>query len=803
MAIKAPYNFVPLADKVYIPDWSNKISQDIPFKDGLSGVLEVSITAQTPVFVRNGHTQREEEEARKLCKDLLQNAGNDQEKYLQLLQAEITHNPKAYFLFSSIGERPFIPATTLKGAIRNVMEIMSFSRINVDKNSMFAQRDWNNEALYTLKRNQSAIRCGWLKIVNGKYQILNCGRPRRISMAEIDRYTKSTVMHDHFSNEGRVNLNVETTFKNRKYDPKTAEYKYALLDGVKLENLSFIEDEDKSSEEFGRIVLKVHEYGPIKGSIVLTGQSSVCKWNRPGRQDPRAGKFYEFVFEETEDTDIIAISDEEFEHFKFIYSDTWDFLKKRLYSEKGLPVFFRLEGDGIKDLGMTYLYKLPYDNSPFDLVEKNYKSQPVESHDLAECIFGYTADTESLKGRVQFSNLFATGDYSYDKMTAMVLSSPKASYYPTYIRQDGGQYKTYNDGMLSGWKRYPVRREAHAVALNNADQDTVIYPLQEGTVFKGKVCFHNLKEAELGALLSALTFHNHSSECYHQIGQGKPYGFGKISVECRFVDESLEQRRKEFMAKFEKEMCDFLRSSWVDSLQIRELFTMAHQEVTPQEILFDYMHMDTNRDANDFLNAKSLHEYLELYTKLKKETYSPESIYAEYQKVYREQQKIEEENRRQEEIKLLQDTVNGLIEEIRIYISNNENIDLQQLQDYKQRILSFFDKNLSPELSDDCQKCSASIDEAQRHFLDKQNSERALGDVLTGISNVGTALGNTKKWLNGRSLPEAEKQCLLEKLSAIYLSLKKADRKKCKWKILSELIGEEEAKSWLNQLTKD
>jgi len=55
--IKAPFNFVPLSDKVFFPDWADKISHDIPFEDGVSGTIELTLTAKTPIFVRNGHTQ--------------------------------------------------------------------------------------------------------------------------------------------------------------------------------------------------------------------------------------------------------------------------------------------------------------------------------------------------------------------------------------------------------------------------------------------------------------------------------------------------------------------------------------------------------------------------------------------------------------------------------------------------------------------------------------------------------------------------------------------------------------------------
>ena len=58
MSVKAPYNFVPLPEDVFFPQWADYISHDIPFKDGLDGTIELTITAQTPVFIRNGYASR-------------------------------------------------------------------------------------------------------------------------------------------------------------------------------------------------------------------------------------------------------------------------------------------------------------------------------------------------------------------------------------------------------------------------------------------------------------------------------------------------------------------------------------------------------------------------------------------------------------------------------------------------------------------------------------------------------------------------------------------------------------------------
>lgn len=59
--MKSPFNFIEISDKTYNPDWSEQISHDIPFSDGVSGVINLEIKAHTPIFIRNGHTKEDAE----------------------------------------------------------------------------------------------------------------------------------------------------------------------------------------------------------------------------------------------------------------------------------------------------------------------------------------------------------------------------------------------------------------------------------------------------------------------------------------------------------------------------------------------------------------------------------------------------------------------------------------------------------------------------------------------------------------------------------------------------------------------
>lgn len=96
--IKAPFNFVPLDANVFFPSWQKQISQDMPFDGCLSGTIDVSIKAETPIFIRNGHQQGTED--------------NSFSNYVEK------------------GKRQFfIPGSTIKGCIRSVVEIMSLGKM--------------------------------------------------------------------------------------------------------------------------------------------------------------------------------------------------------------------------------------------------------------------------------------------------------------------------------------------------------------------------------------------------------------------------------------------------------------------------------------------------------------------------------------------------------------------------------------------------------------------------------------------------------------------------------------------------
>lgn len=591
--IKAPYNFVPFNKQVISPHWTEQISHDIPFEDGLSGKIDITLKAESPIFVRDGIGQKQAKE-----------------NYRDDVQHKSHH-------FSQYGGKYFIPGTSIKGMIRNVLEILSFGRMEGKVNDhKYALRDLSgamkNQYLKDFKPDK--IFCGWLKKGDdNSYYITDCGIPGRISHREIDRVF-GTDFSTYFSRGGGFNF--------KKDYEKSAQKKYKLFDGHNANQRFVFEYEDA-----GRNIYKIDLDGDHEGSLVFTGQ--------PGYRQQRNGKWsghhLEFIFFKGSETERVVpenvMQDFFFAYFeqdKAKWSKDWEVWREKLSRGEEIPVFFHKSGNNIKSLGLSYLYKLPYNNSVLDAIT-HYQGKG--KLDLSDAIFGYVDKNKALKGRVHIGHAFAT-HAEVDTEKKEVLSGPKASYYPTYMRQNvnaAGAVSKYNTFMdngaeIAGWKRYPVH--ANGVKNNPPPRDTnsekiltKFTPLKAGAEFTFSIRYHNLRPVELGALLSALIFHG-TENTFHSIGMAKPLGYGKVSLSISNADQLGIPK---YLGVFEAYMNAQLEKkvpTWHTLDQVTELVTMA-QEYSGAEL--EYMNLDEHvlvKNDKDKNKNKKAREALGKYSQL-------------------------------------------------------------------------------------------------------------------------------------------------------------------------------------------
>lgn len=596
--IKAPYNFVPLKNRAFYPSWANHISQDIPFEDGVSGSIEYTIEAETPIFVRNGYTDRKDPDTK------------------------FSQTPNGQY---------FIPGTSIKGEIRNVLEILSFGKMTQVQDARFGLRDLSNnpEGRFYRQKIQN-VHCGWLykrlaEDGSEEYLINDCGEPGRISPEQIDNLHRTSLTE--FGLQFSIDRN--NADKDREEYLRSAYYKYKEILKLNLTDVNKKLDNIENSlhnrfsgsyDNYGKFITNVDPNGR-SGSIVVTGQSS-RREQRYNRQIDRLkweGKYYEFVFFESNTSE--KVESQIIDDFTTVHKNNYDYKniwKRYLNEGKRVPVFFmRRNGNvgPIDAIGLAYMFRIPTANFikgaiPIELQSNRRK-------DLAECIFGTAKESlGQLKGRVNISHALALGTPNECDIVTTVLGSPKPSYGPLYASSG-----TWNDAnaQIKGRKRYPVRTTLLPSNAGTDSQISKFIPLDQGTSFKGRITFHNLKECELGALIAALTFNGHP-ECCHSIGEAKPLGYGKVKISIDKLsaisikdifsktDEPTQQETDYYFNKFKEVMTENIGIGWENSNSIRELCAMARgidENENVRNNTFSYMSMSTNRNENEFALNKS------------------------------------------------------------------------------------------------------------------------------------------------------------------------------------------------------
>jgi CRISPR-associated protein (TIGR03986 family) len=562
--ITAPYNFVPLNKEVFYPSWSNdgkEVSHDIPFEDGESGEIDITITAKSPIFIRDHENPKE------FCQ----------------------HNGEYY-----------IPSTSIKGMVRNVLEIMSFGEMRIDEKKLsqpMTVRDMSD----TKKLVGVATGCGFLKQdAQGKWYIEDYGTPRTIE------YTNKR--------DKTFNLNGKPYIftLNQNNENMSAEEKYNLLGAKYFEiNVEKKVDDlyDKKGIKIGTKQVALFNSRGEKAYLICTGEIT--------------NKEHEFVFASSDKkADFIKNIDDAVARFKTVYfeSDSVDgnYWKHTYDKNIGIPIFYRKK-DGQYDIGLTQLFKLLYPNTLKNAIKQTVKPNSL---DLAHTLFGTEKEKLTLKGRVYFSHFKTTAKPNvFIENLTMTLGSPKPSFYPTYISQnckndgkvqDNNYHTLMQNGEIAGWKRYPLHHNKPNVnSIEKSDTTATFNPMgiykQDGTFeefsFTGKLRYHNLKPQELGAILSALTFHANQENFYHNIGLAKAHGFGKIAITVDTEQhKSALQAFEAMMTLWTKEK---LKKEWIKTEQVKELFAMHYKETNIDGKL-KYLVLDPDRRINQFSDVKNI-----------------------------------------------------------------------------------------------------------------------------------------------------------------------------------------------------
>lgn len=168
--ITAPYRFVRTYNKIFYPSWGQKqgkdISFDMPYIDSQSGQINITITTKSPIFVGNGTGKQQDDTGKN--------------------KSDKTDKPQEFFNHNGTY---YIPGSSIRGMIRTIATILSFSKMSLDDKTLSC-RDINNPAYKkkAMKQNQTFI--GWLYVKSKKWYIDEIGtltKEHKISYEKLEQ----------------------------------------------------------------------------------------------------------------------------------------------------------------------------------------------------------------------------------------------------------------------------------------------------------------------------------------------------------------------------------------------------------------------------------------------------------------------------------------------------------------------------------------------------------------------------------------------------------------------------------------
>jgi len=236
---------------------------------------------------------------------------------------------------------------------------------------------------------------------------------------------------------------------------------------------------------------------------------------------------------------------------------------------KEKPIFYITDKNNEEKIiafGFTPYLKIPYKKSVLDGIKtKKYNVEQTKKGkiDYAKGIFGFTnfklkekKNSISYKGRLSFTNAKPVSNEikQVEKPILKHLMNPKISSFQLYLKQEENnpkKLKTYSSDEfeLRGEKFYWLRNKHDdgddyekdkTNGTSNKDQYARVYAVDKGGEFKGRIYFENLYKDELGLLLMSIKPFEDAKE---NLGQGKPYGYGKVNFQIKDIVEIDPEKR--------------------------------------------------------------------------------------------------------------------------------------------------------------------------------------------------------------------------------------------------------------------
>lgn len=405
--VHAPYNSVPFSEKVLV--YQGEIPAHDAVDPGLkTGEIHVTLTAETPVFVSDGNR-------------------NDPHFF---------QGPNGRFM---------LPGSTIRGMVRQNMQILGFSLVRPDEDledqrvfyrEIAAARDstggelkkYYHEALavdpkkspsgksYSIPEN---VKAGYLRRVQGGYQI----QPVSGTYLKVSKDTLA------LAGEGFENCHAQAL-----------EVYYSGTDGYV-----------KKIQRAKGPVPDGMQWGMLLCPGIDTGGDGTRSNKKTGAQKAPSHRYVFPTADETANPVTISKEDE------LSYAADWEGRRNSLKAyydpnfwrlpnaDEVKPVFY-IQHNGHTYFGMSLFLRIGYHFSLKDGLPQGQKdaAEQPDFLDYPRAILGYAEKERSRRSRVSFGDFPAQGEPKEQPLVKVILAAPKISYYPGYIK-DGKHYNTVSE----------------------------------------------------------------------------------------------------------------------------------------------------------------------------------------------------------------------------------------------------------------------------------------------------------------------------------------------------------------------
>jgi CRISPR-associated protein (TIGR03986 family) len=535
----APYNFVELPDQIIEVLKSDLPSHDRYDRDRLTGRIECTLTTESPLYIRCGLTPTD-----------YATWGENSNEELTDREREIKAN-----FFSLSGVKPVIPGSSLRGMMRSLVEIISYSKIEkVSENIPLFFR-----AVATTSKSDSlaetyktgTVKAGYLVCKNGKWSIQPAKEINNISYAWIKE-------RDCGSIPDLIKLN------DSQYYPQYIPVRFeSIYEDTKTRKKMVKDLGSKDSHQ-------------IKCGILVT--SGNMKQNEDNAT-PRRNHCV--VFERDENGSLMEINESLIKDYCKALTDfqkNIPFSKELGFLFDGRPVFYIKSGNEkqINKFGQSPNFRHPYVPQKSQQAARITDFLPTQLRcnsqlDLADAIFGFVGRISkrenenkdkaiSRSGRIFFGDAIGHEDMSEMLMDrrailSKTLLSPKVSTFQHYLVQTEGTQAQQNqlmhygkvpvqDTVIRGHKLYWHKSKDYNIYHETPEDvtpeiSTWIKPICPKKKFSFTIWFENLSKIELGALQWVIK--KAADPKYRlSLGMGKPLGMGAIKIEASLFVKQCE-----------------------------------------------------------------------------------------------------------------------------------------------------------------------------------------------------------------------------------------------------------------------